>query len=180
MPVLRKAFWGKQKGCIEILQTIHWWQTIHGRDRRHHKHRSWQRWPREWRTHGDTNRERGIWQRWSLGAIEGWFHEDDQLEHKLGFASIFSDKKIQCYILSHDIILLMEYWIENNFSIDVDGFHSFIFPKMRSKSNQGGGCVILIREKIRHYMYLFLKICMTLYYDVSLINVYQKVLKICV
>lgn len=23
MPVLRKAFWGKQKGSIEILQTIH-------------------------------------------------------------------------------------------------------------------------------------------------------------
>ena len=79
-----------------------------------------------------------------------------------GFASKFSDKKFQCYILSYDIVLLTECWIENNFSIDVEGFHSFVFPRMRSKSKQGGGCVILIREKLKHYVSLLENMCNTI------------------
>lgn len=79
-----------------------------------------------------------------------------------GFASKFSDKKFQCYILSYDIVLLTECWIENNFSIDVEGFHSFVFPRMRSKSKQGGCCVILIREKLKHYVSFLENMCDTI------------------
>lgn len=76
-----------------------------------------------------------------------------------GFASKLSNKKCQCYILSYDIVLLTECWIKNNFSIDVEGFHGFVFPRMRSRSEQGGGCVIL---NLKHYVSFLENMCDTI------------------
>ena len=71
-----------------------------------------------------------------------------------GFSSKFNDSSFRCFILSYDIILLTECWIEKEFSLDVEGFCCYAFPRKLSKSKQGGGCVILIRHKLKQYVSL--------------------------
>jgi exonuclease III len=69
-----------------------------------------------------------------------------------GFSSKLSDTNFNKYIFKHDIIVLTECWIENNFTCDIKDYQCKFIPRSKSKGKQGGGMVILIRNTVCEYV----------------------------
>ena len=69
-----------------------------------------------------------------------------------GFSTKFKDIKFKNYILSYDIVLLTECWLEKSYNLQVDGFDCYSYPRKKSKCVQGGGTVIMIRNSLKSYV----------------------------
>lgn len=69
-----------------------------------------------------------------------------------GFSSKITDKCFRNCILTYDIILLTECWLEKNYNEYIEDFDSYYFPRQKSKSIQGGGTVVLVRRKFHKFV----------------------------
>lgn len=69
-----------------------------------------------------------------------------------GFSSKITDKCFRNFILTYDIILLTECWLEKNYNEYIEDFDSYYFPRQKSKSIQGGGTVVLVRRKFHKFV----------------------------
>ena len=63
------------------------------------------------------------------------------LEHNGGFHTKWRDRSFRSYCWDHNGVLLSGCWFENKYSCSVDGFKSFVIPRLKSKLVQRGGCI---------------------------------------
>lgn len=61
--------------------------------------------------------------------------------------------QLKHYLCTYDIICLSECWIRKDFSIDVEGYKTYIFHR-DSRSIQGGGTIILIKDIYDKYVFI--------------------------
>ena len=61
------------------------------------------------------------------------------------FSSKVNELNFQMLLFTYDLIILTQCWLEKNYKKQFDGFDAYYFPRLKSRSTQGGGTVILIR-----------------------------------
>jgi exonuclease III len=49
-------------------------------------------------------------------------------------------------------MFLSECWIENDFALQVDGYTSYIYPRMKTSTKNGGGCIVLVKDTFVSYV----------------------------
>jgi exonuclease III len=64
-----------------------------------------------------------------------------------GLETKWGDVSFRNYLCTYDVVFLCECWISNDFQFEVDGFETHVFPRLKSKTKQGGGMVILIKNE---------------------------------
>lgn len=69
-----------------------------------------------------------------------------------GFSTKINDQCFQNFLLTYDIVLLTECWVQKDLDVNLDKFDTYIFPRLKSRSTQGGGIVVLIRKKFHNFI----------------------------
>jgi exonuclease III len=64
-----------------------------------------------------------------------------------GFDSKWNDGVLCNLLCTYDVICLSECWLENKYTLNVAGFKSYVFPRLKTQIKQGGGMIILVRDE---------------------------------
>lgn len=69
-----------------------------------------------------------------------------------GFLRKFQEKSLKSFLLTYDIILLTERWLQNEAELSVSGYVVRLLPRKKARCTQGGGIAVLIKEEICHFV----------------------------
>ena len=50
------------------------------------------------------------------------------------------------FLCTYDIVFLTECWFDKHFSLNIPGYDCYLYPRLKSKSIQGGGSVVMIKS----------------------------------
>lgn len=58
------------------------------------------------------------------------------------------------------LYFLTECWVEKDCIVDIPEFQCFLYPRMKCKSIQGGGNLVMIRKSFVEYVSIEKNVCM--------------------
>ena len=73
------------------------------------------------------------------------------MEHTRQVDKKWNNTNFKNFLCTYDLVCLSECWLEKDYSLEVPEFTSYVFPR-KSKSIQGGGTIVLIRDSLTQYI----------------------------